>query len=165
MAACTGVVSKFDAKGEDLNVSSRPNALALCNPAVMLAPFHGELEQLKKREPEFTNRMGVHPVELSPLHQLKKGAPPTIIFHGKSDPTVPYRTVELFEREANKLGNKCRLVGYEGQTHGFFNYGRNGGKNYYATVRALDEFLISLGYLSGKPTLPKPASGKKRKKK
>jgi len=41
VAACTGVVSKFDAKGEDLNVSSRPNALALFNPAVMLAPLHG----------------------------------------------------------------------------------------------------------------------------
>ena len=50
-------------------------------------------------------------------------------------------------------GNHCQLVGYEGQAHGFFNYGRGDGEHYKKTVRAMDEFLASLGYLTGKPTV------------
>ncbi|MFN2531982.1 MAG: prolyl oligopeptidase family serine peptidase, partial [Pyrinomonadaceae bacterium] len=36
--------------------------------------------------------------ELSPLHHVEKGAPPTIIFHGQADNTVPYATVERFAK-------------------------------------------------------------------
>ena len=47
-----------------------------------------------------------------------------------------------------KAGNRCELVGYEGQAHGFFNYGRGGNEYYEKTVAALDDFLAGLGYLS-----------------
>jgi len=85
---------------------------------------------------------------------VKAGAPPTIIFHGKADTTVPYATVELFTKAMTDAGNKCTLMGYEGQAHGFFNYGRNGGEYYPKTIASLDEFLVGLGYLE-------PAKGAK----
>jgi hypothetical protein len=52
-----------------------------------------------------------------------------------------------------KAGNRCELLGYEGQKHGFFNAGRGGNEYYHKTLRALDEFLASLGYLQGPPTI------------
>ena len=48
-------------------------------------------------------------------------------------------------------GNQCQLVGYEGQAHGFFNYGRGGGKYYDETLAELDKFLVELGYLKATP--------------
>jgi dienelactone hydrolase len=86
---------------------------------------------------------------LSPYQQVKKGAPSAIVFHGKADTTVPYATVELFAKAMNDAGNKCTLMGYEGQAHGFFNHGRGNNEYYDKTVKALDDFLEGLGYLPG----------------
>src|SRR5262249_13533381 len=41
IAACSGVISGFNESSEDASVSSVPNALALFNPAVVLAPAVG----------------------------------------------------------------------------------------------------------------------------
>jgi acetyl esterase/lipase len=147
IAACTGVVSGFDESTEDARISSVPNALALFNPAVVLAPVAGLSEVNKERVASLKDRMGVEPQSLSPYHQVKKGAPPAIVFHGKADTTVPYATVELFAKAMHEAGSKCTLVGYEGQAHGFFNYGRNGNEYYEKTLKAMDEFLVGLGYL------------------
>jgi acetyl esterase len=46
-------------------------------------------------------------------------------------------------------GNRCELVGYDGQPHGFFNFGRKDGK-YAETLAAMDAFLVSLGWLPAK---------------
>ena len=90
-------------------------------------------------------RFGCEPTEISPIHHVKKGLPPTIIFHGKTDTTVPYATVEKFTEVMKAAGNRCELVGYEGQPHGFFNKAK-----YQETLDATDAFLVSLGYLPAK---------------
>ena len=125
-----------------------PNALALFNPAVVLAPGRGTCE-LDQERVDIARASGwaSSPQKLSPYHNVKKGAPPTIVFHGKADTTVPYATAELFAKAMTDAGNKCTLVGYEGQAHGFFNYGRNGNEYYDKTLKALDDFLVSLGYI------------------
>jgi acetyl esterase/lipase len=152
LAACTGVVSGFDESSEDAAISSVPNAMALFNPAVVLAEAKG-LDRLdKERVASLKERMGVDPQLLSPFHQVKKGAPPAIVFHGKADTTVPYATAELFANAMNDAGNKCTLVGYEGQKHGFFNYGREGNTYYEKTLKLLDEFLVGLGYINDAPS-------------
>ena len=38
MAALTGTVSMFDEENEDLTISSKPNALVLFNPGVIMSP-------------------------------------------------------------------------------------------------------------------------------
>jgi acetyl esterase len=146
LAAATGTVPGFDEPGENATVSAVPNALVLFNPGLVLAPLDGlDLTGFDARVGE--NRMGTDPKKLSPAHHVRRGAPPTIIFHGKADSTVPYSTAEAFTALMTKAGNRCELVGYEGQPHGFFNYGRGDGSKYRETVAAMDAFLVSLGYL------------------
>lgn len=52
-----------------------------------------------------------------------------------------------------KQNRPCKVDGYKGEPHGFFNYGRSGNKPFIATLTSADRFLVSLGYLKGKPTV------------
>ncbi len=157
IAAAAGTLPDFDEPGEDAKISSMPDALVLFNPALVLAPMAGlPLEGFGTRVPE--ERLGTTPEKISPAHHVKKGAPPTIIFHGQADTTVPYATAETFANAMKKAGNRCELVGAEGQTHGYFNYGRGDNSSYFATLVATDKFLASLGWIKGEPTLAKPAA-------
>lgn len=153
LAGCTGVLAGFNESNDDLSVSAKPNAMALFNPALVLAQIDGEDPLPASTMPTLLERMGVAPKELSPCHHVKAGVPPTIIFHGEGDVTVPFKTARQFASAMKKVGNRCELVGYEGQPHGFFNYGRSENKYFNATVRSLDQFLVSLGYLEGDATI------------
>lgn len=153
IAAAVATISQFNDPGDDLSVSCVPNALVLFNPA---------LDLTGKRLASFKERLGAEPAELSPASHVKKGDPPTIIFHGKADTTVPYSTAEGFCERMHMAGNRCELVGYDGANHGFFNYGRGDGTAYYDTLRRADEFLESLGWLKGPPTLKAPPPKAKR---
>lgn len=156
IAASTGVVPGQEAEGEDQSFSSVPNALALFNPAVMLTNFEGHELLDPKKVAERKERTGVDPELISPVHHVREKLPPTIIFHGTADTAVPYATVELFAKRMNDAGNRCELVGFEGQPHGFFNAGRGEDRMYRETVYRLDRFLNSLGYLEGEPTIELP---------
>jgi acetyl esterase/lipase len=150
LAAALGTLPGLDEPGEDTHLSAVPNALVLFNPVVLLAPWRDlVLEGFGTRAS--TDRLGAEPQTLSPIHHVRTGAPPTIIFHGKSDTTVPYSTVEAFANAMKEAGNRCELVGYEGQGHGFFNLDRSGEKFYRETLAAADRFLVSLGYLAEQP--------------
>ena len=48
-------------------------------------------------------------------------------------------------------GVRCELVGFEGQSHGFFNLGR--GEAFFGSLREADESLASLGWLKEGPTV------------
>ncbi|MBL7139754.1 MAG: alpha/beta hydrolase, partial [Planctomycetes bacterium] len=43
--------------------------------------------------------------------------------------------------------SRSDLMLYEGQEHGFFNFGRGDNAAYTKTVREMDAFLVSLGWL------------------
>lgn len=140
VAATTGVIDGLDEAGEDLTVSSRPNALVLFNPATDISGIA---------------RWGEHAVKGSPLQHVDGGDPPSILFHGKADTTVPYRTAVAFCEAMQEAGNRCELVGYGGRPHGFFNYSRS-RVSYTSSVWHMDRFLASLGYLEGPPTVGRP---------
>jgi len=155
VAACTGTIEGLEGKGEDAAVSSRPDALVLFNPALSLDFAEWEkrgasAERMAQLRERFDGR---DPRRISPFHHVAKGAPPTVIFHGKADKTVPYATIERFAEAAKQAGNRCELVGYGSKGHGFFNFGRGDGESFYQTVAATDKFLVSLGWLEGEPTL------------
>ncbi len=156
LAAACGTITGFDEPGEDSSVSSRPNAMLLFSAVLVLAPVEG-LELDDARQASRAARLGAEPRALSPYHHVATGAPPTAIFHGKADAAVPYATVVAFAKAMRDAGNTCELFGYEGQGHGFFNYGRGGNKMFVATLRAADKFLARLGYLEGEPSLEDPA--------
>ncbi|PQO30887.1 alpha/beta hydrolase [Blastopirellula marina] len=147
LAACTAAIDGFDEPNEDAKVSSRPNALVLFNPAVMLASEKGLPPAVQKRMEGLAKRMGTEPVNLSPYHHLHDKMPPTIIFHGKADTTVPYLTVERYAEKMQELGCLCKLVGYEDAAHGFFNQGRGDNSAYKDTTKQMTQFLRDQGYL------------------
>lgn len=136
VAACTGIIEGLETS-EDTAVSSKPNALMLFNPAV-------DTVSLERR----ASRFGGRAEELSPVHHVKAGAPPTVIFHGTADETVAFADVQRFCELMKAAGNRCDLVPFEGASHGFFNYKRS-RTAFDATLREGDAFLKSLGYLSG----------------
>jgi acetyl esterase/lipase len=149
LAGALGMIREFDEEGEDMSVSTVPNALVLFNPVLVLAPIEGRGDKGWEKLASLGERMGVAPEQLSPYHHVHAGQPPTIIFHGRDDTTVPYFTSALFAEKMTENGNRCELVGYPGQSHGFFNYGRSENKYFFDTVRKMDAFLVSLGYLQG----------------
>jgi acetyl esterase len=144
VAAATGTVPGLEEEGEDLSISSKPNALALFNPVYDNGPKGYGHDRVKDRYKE-----------ISPIHNIRKGVPPAIVFLGDKDKLIPVSTAEKFKSLMEKAGSKSDLHVYKDQPHGFFNQGKKG--NYYEkTVLEMDKFLISLGWLKGKPTIQVP---------
>lgn len=147
VAACTGVIKTLDRDSEDKDISSVPNALVLFNPALVLAKLDDQTPVDAEKLKALESRIGADPKSVSPAHHVAASNPPTIIFHGKADKTVPYVTAQAFTKRMHAAGNQCELVGYEDQGHGFFNFTRKGGK-YEETVAEMDKFLRSTGFLA-----------------
>ena len=153
VAACTGVIDGLEEPGEDMSVSSKPNALVLFNPALVM-PWRDVSKMSEEQRKGMMERFqGRDPRGISPYHHVTPDDPPTLIFHGEADTTIPIRTVRMFVEAMEKAGNRCELAAYEGKSHGFFNYGRDDGQAFYDTLEKADEFLSSLGYLRGAQTL------------
>ncbi len=147
LAAATAFISQFDDPADDKKVSATPNALVLFNPALMLAALDGQKTAgFEARVPE--ERLGTKGENLSPVHHVASNAPPAIIFHGRADSTVPFATAEAFAKKMKDMGNRCELVGAEGQPHGFFNRDPWQAK----TLDDADKFLVSLGWLQAQRT-------------
>ncbi len=140
VAAAAGSVRGFEEKGENLSVSSRPEALVLFNPVYDNGPNgygHSRVEAYWR--------------EFSPMHNINQNTPPTIVFLGTEDELIPVETAKEYQRLMQEKGVRSDLHLYEGQPHGFFNY-RN-REHYTKTVIEMDRFLASLGYLAGEPVL------------
>lgn len=72
--------------------------------------------------PGLARRMGGDAVALSPLHHLDPAAmPPTLMFHGDADTTVPYAQAVALHEKLSAAGIPCDLVTIPGGTHGFTN--------------------------------------------
>ncbi|MEY5010226.1 MAG: hypothetical protein RLZZ253_1365 [Verrucomicrobiota bacterium] len=161
LAAAVALVPGFE-EGAHPGVSSMPNALALFNPAVVLAPVDTHPGLLSDEKfADIRSRTEGRAREISPYHFIRSGLPPGILFHGTNDEAVPFASVELFARAMTAAGNRCELKTYEGQPHGFFNPGRGKGapreeanRCFHRTIRELDNFLVSLGYLEASVQMP-----------
>ncbi len=157
LAAATSLVPGFES--DESKVSSQPNAMVLFNPAVILAKTDGEQLLSEEKLKDIGERCLGRPEEISPYHHMRADLPPSIIFHGTNDDAVLFPTVVAFRDQMTKLGNRCELKAFEGQPHGFFNAGRGQGKPreeanryFHKTTKLMDEFLVSLGYLSPRVT-------------
>ncbi len=135
VAASTALLEGLDDPADDLSVSAMPQALVLFNPVIDTTEKGYGAEKVTGRE-----------TEASPVHHVRPGMPPTIIFHGTADTTVPFENVQRFQKLMREAGNRCELVPYEGKAHGFFNYTRD-PEIYDDTIAKADSFLQDLGLL------------------
>lgn len=136
VAAATAHSQGFEEDGENLKISSIPNALVLFNPVLDNSP--GEWGHTKVKD---------YWKKFSPANNVRKGAPPAIAFLGSKDSLIPVATLERYKAAMEKAGSRCDLHIYEGQPHGFFNQSKADGVYYKKTVAEMDKFLKSLGYL------------------
>ena len=91
VAASTGTLPKYEEPGEDIKVSSVPNAMILYNPVLITAMAKGLKTFGGAQTHKLKTRLGVEdPKTISPFHNIRKGLPPSLILHGTADTTVPY---------------------------------------------------------------------------
>lgn len=110
LAAAIATLDDINDPTDDVEISTRPACLVLFNPAVKL-----DFRPAKGADDDKAT-LGV-----SPYHHLKAGHPPTIIFHGESDTTVPIQTARDYTVKVKELGGACVVVGFPDQKHSFFN--------------------------------------------
>ena len=142
IAACTAATKGLEAPGEDTEVSSRPNALILFNPVLDLtvppmASRLGGREQLAR--------------QISPVANLTADTPPALLMYGTRDKFCVQG--KAYVEAAGKAGCRAEMFVAEGQSHGFFNRSPWLAR----TLIRADEFLATLGYVKGKPTIKPPS--------
>jgi acetyl esterase/lipase len=138
LAAAAATINDYNESTDNTAISCTPDALVLFNPVFDNGPGGYGYERIGEAYKNF-----------SPLHNIKSGAPPTIVFLGDKDHLVPVETAKYYKTIMEKVKSRCDLFVYEGQGHGFFNY-----KNleyYKKTVSETDTFLQSIGILNKDP--------------
>jgi acetyl esterase/lipase len=138
IAACTTL--KPGSEPDDPRNSSSANALILFNPVLRFGP-----QMLAKVDNDEAVGKAISPV----LH-LTKDRPPTLLFFGTDD--FLYRQGEEFMQRSKELGHRAEMFIADKQPHGFFNR----SPWFERTLSRADEFLVSLGYLKGQPTIKVP---------
>ncbi len=142
LAGATAILDGPDDPHDNLKISCRPEALVLFNPVVDTTP--------RGYGAAF---IGPENEKLSLIDHIRGGLPPSIIFHGTADQTVPVGTIERFVRLMKAAGNRCDLVAYPGGVHGFFNSPEfrpdTNLERYQDTLKRMNSFLISIGILRG----------------
>lgn len=129
------------------SVSPIPNALILYSPAVDLAGNQTFQQLLGEKTPASS---------VSPMANVTKGLPPTIILQGDVDTVTPFAGAKLFCDKMAAAGNRCELNRYMYVGHLFTPKGTpdTGAPKPDPRVEAAalvkaDAFLASLGYIKG----------------
>jgi len=137
LAACVATLDEFDAKGDDLSVSCRPSALVLFNPVPNVVTASADLPDLFQRlamEAGLAKRV-------SPTFYVSKDTPPALLLYGTEDKFFPQG--QEFVAAMKKAGSRAEMFTAEGAGHGFF----NSSPWQERTLKPMDDFLASLGYL------------------
>jgi acetyl esterase/lipase len=93
LAAATALITDYNESTDNPNISCIPNALVLFNPVFDNGPGGYGYERIGDAYKNF-----------SPLHNIKIGAPPTIVFLGEKDDLVAAAKVGLEAYKANREG-------------------------------------------------------------
>ncbi len=139
LSAACAITDGPDCESDDLSISPKPNLLVLFNPPLrfvgserMMERFGGDEEKAKL---------------LSPVLYITRDTPAALLMYGTEDRLLAHGK-EFIER-SKELGNRAELFLAEGETHAFFNR----SPWLERTLRRADEFLVSMGYLEGEPTV------------
>lgn len=131
LAAACALLDDLDEPGEDTAIPARPDALILYSPAIDLS------EQGIAHK-----NVGADWRSISPLHHIRPGMPPTLIFQGTQDTTTPPVGSENFATAMKAAGGICERITYDGGTHGFYLGHRD---QYEDSLRRTAQFLSRQG--------------------
>jgi len=135
LAAATALLPGFDAPGDDLTVSARPDALVLFNPVIDTTPPDGwDL----KSQGEAVVALAK---DLSPMDHVSAGAPPTLVIHGSADKVTPLAGSERFVAAMRAAGNTARLETLDGKGHAFIVPGYGDNATIARALELTDDFL------------------------
>ncbi len=143
LAACTMIEDSVDAPDDDLSISPIPAAAVLFNPVMSF-----DVDQLKARLGDKEHLW----MKISPADNITPQTPPSIDMFGTQDNLL--QLANLYHERAEEKDVRADSYLAEGQKHGFFNTSPWLEK----TMIVADEFLISLGLLTGSPTMEDPGA-------
>ncbi len=86
-----------------------------------------------------------------PINHISAPFPPTILLLGDKDHIIPPESARNTKAVIEKVGGRCDLHLYEGQSHSFFNARKSGGKYHNLTLQEVDRFFTSLGWIPNAP--------------
>ncbi len=144
---CSAMFPEIRSEDEDPNVNYAPEALLMWNPVVdatMTGYEHG------------AKRLGDRAEDISPVHHMRPGLPPSIILHATGDTCTPYENVVRYTKLAREAGNKVVLFTFEGRRHGFGNHMSvkpyiKDNDDFERACREVERFLVFLGHLDPQP--------------
>ncbi|MFZ4583245.1 MAG: alpha/beta hydrolase [Paludibacter sp.] len=163
LASCLGTIDGFDDPTENLKISAIPNAMVLYNPLsdFTTSPFINRiiggaaLDKKPTPESQIPNSKQIELArKLSPLYNVHKNQPPTLVLHGTDDTVIlPEQSVQ-FTEAMKKAGNKCKLILIPNTKHAFVCVKWKAPEvEVVSAIREADKFLIKMGFLKAKPTL------------
>jgi acetyl esterase/lipase len=133
------MIDQYNDPADDLSISANPNAvISWSGTANTLEAWCAQL--LGNRRHEIWN--------ISPMHNIRPGLPPMIVFHGYEDPMVPYWFIPVFARQMQKVGNDFTLHDYPGRKH-YLGQGIEKYAHYFdeEILEKTDQFLKEKGFL------------------
>ncbi len=108
LALCTAMIDNYNEISDNMAISCRPDAILLFSSCINAVEGWCDRLLADRRDKIWS---------ISPAHNIKKGLPPMIDFHGTDDEMVPIWTAQFFEIDMKKLGNYYELHTYKGRKH------------------------------------------------
>jgi acetyl esterase len=139
LALCTAMIDAYNEKTDNTDISCRPDAILLFSACVNAV--EGWCDRLLG---DRRNKIW----SISPAHNIKKGMPPMIEFHGQYDEQVPVWTVQFFGESMKKEGNYFELHLYKGMRH-YLGEGNPKYSQYFndEILKLADDFLRKYNFL------------------
>ena len=139
LALCASMIDDYNEKSDNLSISCRPDAILLFSACVNAVEGWCDRLLADRRNKIWS---------ISPAHNIKKGMPPMIEFHGEYDEQVPIWTVQFFESAMNKEGNYFEVHTYKGMRH-YLGEGNPKYSRYFddEILKVADGFLRKFNFL------------------
>ncbi len=139
LALCTAMIDDYNEESDNLSISCHPDAILLFSACVNAVEGWCDRLLADRRNKIWS---------ISPAHNIKRGMPPMIGFHGKYDEQVPVWTVQFFESAMKKEGNYFELHTYEEMRH-YLGEGNPKYSRYFddEILKIADDFLRKYNFL------------------
>lgn len=117
LVACGGSAGGHLAAGLVLFTDDTPGATATPPPAALML-FNPVIDTSKAGYGQA--RIGPDWQKISPLHHVRAGMPPTLMFHGTTDRTVPFAGAQAFHDTMLRAGNVSEFHPFTDGDHGYY---------------------------------------------